>query len=306
MFLIAKKTVTPATFSGSSLVTGDGFRPVAKPIVANTADAIAALRNQLAGGGETMVNQDGTILNPADPTSRSSVANGDGFKPVEKAVVANTADAIAALRNQLEGGGETMVNQDGTILNPADPTSRSSVANGDGFKPVEKAVVAGEWYREKPELAETEIAAMGAIHPDAKIRFLPDGQMAWEIRIRPVVCGQRKDWTLLAIYDSDHPAQRWGGSVKFYPIKPNYEEMQQMVNRSHVTPKIIPHTLRDDYGQIYLCTQDRKNIHASGAPYGKVTSAAACLRFAMRWISVFELGLIDQKTWSLFQDHGKI
>ena len=79
----------------------------------STADAIAALRNQLAGGGETKVNQDGTVLNPADPMSASSLANGDGFKPVDKAVVAaddnSTADAIAALRNQLAGGGETMI-----------------------------------------------------------------------------------------------------------------------------------------------------------------------------------------------------
>ena len=276
----------------------------------STADAIAALRNQLAGGGETMVNQDGTVLNPADPMSASSLANGDGFKPVDKAVVAaddsSTADAIAALRNQLAGGGETMVNQDGTVLNPADPMSASSLANGDGFKPVDKAVVASEWYRTNPQLQKLEIKAMADIHPDAKMGYLPNGKMYWQVRIHPVVCGQRKDWTLLAVYDSDHPQQRWGGSVKFYPVKPNYNEMMQLVNRSSVTPKTIPHLLRDEDNQIYMCTQDRNNIFASHEKGGKVTTAAACLRFAMRWITVFELGLIDQKTWSLFHEHGKI
>jgi hypothetical protein len=49
----------------------------------STADAIAALREQLAGGGETMVNSDGTILTPSD-----SVLVNVGFKPVDKAVVA--------------------------------------------------------------------------------------------------------------------------------------------------------------------------------------------------------------------------
>ena len=276
----------------------------------STADAIAALRNQLAGGGETMVNQDGTVLNPADPMSASSLANGDGFKPVDKAVVAaedsSTADAIAALRNQLAGGGETMVNQDGTVLNPADPMSASSLANGDGFKPVDKAVVAVEWYRTNPQLQRLEIKAMAEIHPDAKMGYLPNGKMYWQIRIHPVVCGRRKDWTLLAVYDSDHPQQRWGGSVKFYPVKPNYDEMMRLVNNSRVTPKSIPHLLRDDTNQIYMCTQDWRNIHASHDKGGKVTTAAACLRFAMRWITVFELGLIDQKTWTLFHDHGKI
>ena len=260
-----------------------------------------------------MVNQDGTVLNPADPMSASSLANGDGFKPVGKAIVAadansdsSTADAIAALRNQLAGGGETMVNQDGTVLNPADPMSASSLANGDGFKPVDKAVVATEWYQTNPQLQKLEIKAMADIHPDAKMGYLPNGKMYWTIRIHPVVCGKRKDWTLLAVYDSDHPQQRWGGSVKFYPVKPNYDEMMKMVNRSNVTPKTIPHLLRDEDNQIYMCTQDRNNIEAGHNKGEKVTTAAACLRFAMRWITVFELGLIDQKTWSLFQKHGEI
>ncbi len=300
--------------SASSLANGDGFKPVDKAVVAiddnSTADAIAALRNQLAGGGETMVNQDGTVLNPADPMSASSLANGDGFKPVDKAVVAadedTTADAIAALREQLAGGNPTEVNQDGSFNNPADPMATSTMANGDGFKPVDKAVVAAEWYRTNPELQKLEIKAMADIHPDAKMGYLPNGRMYWQIRIHPVVCGKRKDWTLLAVYDSDHPQQRWGGSVKFYPVKPNYDEMMQMVNRSRVTPKTIPHLLRDESNQIYMCTQDRNNIHASHEKGGKVTTAAACLRFAMRWVTVFELGLIDQKTWSLFHEHGKI
>ena len=351
----------------SSMKKGSGYKTVDKAVVAadsSTADAIAALRNQLAGGGETMVNQDGTVLNPADPLSASSLANGDGFKPVDKAVVAadsSTADAIAALRNQLAGGGETMVNQDGTVLNPADPLSASSLANGDGFKPVDKAVVAvseadaeerarlreqleqcepmrfdengsqvlpespsslqsgrgfrpipktiveaPQWYQTNPQLQRLEIKAMADIHPDAKMDYLPNGKMCWTVRLRPVVCGKRKDWTLLAVYDSDHPQQRWGGSVKFYPVQPNYEEMVQMVQKSCVTPKDIPHLLRDDDNQIYMCTQDKGKIFAGHRKGEKVTTAAACLRFAMRWITVFELGLIDQKTWSLFQQHGKI
>ncbi len=294
----------------SSTESGEGYKPVGKAVVAaDTADAIAALREQLAGGGETMVNQDGTVLNPADPMSASSLANGDGFKPVDKAVVAaDTADMIAALRDQLVGGDETMVNQDGTVLNPADPSSASSLANGDGFKPVDKAVVAAEtqWYQTNPALQKAEIKAMADIHPDAKMGYLPNGRMYWTVRLHPVVCGKRKDWTLLAVYDPDHPQARWGGSVKFYPVKPNYNEMMQLVNQSRVTPKTIPHLLTDEDNQIYMCTQHKDNIHPGTHKGELVTTAAACLRFAMRWITVFELGLIDQKTWSLFQEHGKI
>lgn len=51
----------------------------------------------------------------------------------------STADAIAVLRAQLAGGGETMVNADRTIINPSTQSS-----SGDGFKPVDMACVAGE------------------------------------------------------------------------------------------------------------------------------------------------------------------
>lgn len=47
----------------------------------STADAIAALREQLANGGELMVNSDGTIL-----TSTDSEQANVGFTPVQKAV----------------------------------------------------------------------------------------------------------------------------------------------------------------------------------------------------------------------------
>ena len=60
----------------------------------------------------------------------------------------STADAIAALRAQLAGGGELMVNTDGTILNPSDPSAHCG--SSDGFMPVDKACVAGDgttnWY----------------------------------------------------------------------------------------------------------------------------------------------------------------
>ena len=156
-----------------------------------------------------------------------------------------------------------------------------------------------QWYEENPQLQKLEIKAMENLHPDAKMGYLPNGQMYWQVRIHPVVCGKRKDWTLLAIYDSKHPIAG-GSGIKWYPAKPNYNEMMQMVNNSNITPKTIPHLLRDDDNRIYICTQGKPDLDEY---YGvKVRTAAYSLRFAMRWITYFELGLIDQQTWSLF--HG--
>ena len=238
-----------------------------------------------------------------------------GFAPVTKAVVASnqTAEAIENLRNTLESDDQTFVNSDGTIYNPADPQTAASSLTGGGYKPMEKAVVAAaaramatQWYHQNPALQRAEIAAMRDIKPDAKYGFMPDGKMYWSVRLRPIICGQRKDWTILMVYDNDHPQIRHGGSLKAYPAKPNIDEMQAMVNRSSVSPKNIPHLMQDEDRQLYMCTQDINNIHGGRKKGEKVTTAAACLRFAMRWITVFELGLIDPTTWAKFQRHGEI
>ena len=291
-------------------LSGNGFKPVDKAIVAtsDTADAIANLRRTLESDNQTYVNSDGTVYNPGDPETVQNSLSGGGFKPVDKAVVASSdpADAIANLRQTLESDNQTYVNSDGTIYNPGDPATTQNSLSGGGFKPVDKAVVAAQWYKQNSALQRAEIQAMLDIKQDAKYNFLPNEKMYWTVRLRPVICGKRKDWTILMVYDEDHPQVRWGGSLKVYPVKPNIDEMQALVDRAFVSPKTIPHLLRDDDQQLYMCTQHTDNVHAGRNRGEKVTTAAACLRFAMRWITVFELGLIDQTTWSKFQAHGEI
>lgn len=74
----------------------------------------------------------------------------------------STADAIAALRAQLAGGGETMVNADGTIINPS-----TQSGSGDGFKPVDMACVAGEDTSERDDDWD-----------DGNSILVPDGMLA--------------------------------------------------------------------------------------------------------------------------------
>ena len=243
----------------------------------------------------------------------SSMDSAGGWKVAPKAIVAATdssvSDAIENLRNQLASSNPepVYVNPDGTILNPGTPGIESSIANGDRFMSVPGAIVSAQWYELHPDLQLAEIAAMHIIQPGAQHSFLPNGKMCWPLSIHPVnVRGERRDWTFLAVYDSDHPQQRWGGSVKFYPVKPSYEDMCKLVKRSSVTPKTIPHLLRDDTRQIYMCTQDRARIDDGQKKGERVTTAAAGLRFAMRWVNIFELGIIDQKTWTMFQGEGEI
>lgn len=77
-FALRRKQLADALRKGDPIVISQNGE-----IDSSIADAIATLREQLAGGGETMVNSDGTILAPYD-----TVQVNVGFKPVEKAVVA--------------------------------------------------------------------------------------------------------------------------------------------------------------------------------------------------------------------------
>ena len=289
-----------------------GFEPVPKTVVAanETAPAIENLRRTLESDDQAYVNSDGTFYNESDPATSQNSLSGGGYKPVPKAVVATneTASAIENLRRTLESDDQAYVNSDGTFYNESDPATSQNSLSGGGYKPVPKAVVAvAQWYQQNSALQLSEIQAMLNANPNAKYGFLANGKMFWTIRLRPVICGRRKDWTLLMVYDEDHPQARFGGSVKAYPVRPNISEMQAMVNRTSVTPKTIPHLMRDIDQQLYLCTNDTRYISADRpGDNGKITSATACLSFAKRWITVFELGLIDHKTWSKFQSHGEI
>lgn len=154
-----------------------------------------------------------------------------------------------------------------------------------------------QWYECNKQLYDEEIRYMAETMPNAIHDFLPNGNMYWIIEPHPIIGGQRKDWTLLAVYDSDHPHRRWGGSVKFYPVKPNYNEMMEMVNQSKVTPKIIPHLLSDEANQIYICSVNHNQT---------VVHAVTALAYTMHWITLFEHGLTDQKIWSVFCGTGRL
>ena len=159
-----------------------------------------------------------------------------------------------------------------------------------------------QWYRSNPSLQRAEIEAMHKFRPELRHSYLPNGNMYWEAQLTPEICGSSRSWNLLLVYDPDHPKQRWGGSVKVYPVRPNIEEMQQLLKAAAVKPKIIPHLLEDDYKNLYLCTAHYSYINKDNT----ITSAATCLRYAIRWINFFELGLLDQETWADFQKHNKI
>lgn len=158
------------------------------------------------------------------------------------------------------------------------------------------------WYLKDPDLQRAEIQSMLDFKPDAEFDYLSNGQMYWNIKLCPVVCGKRKDWMILIVYDENHPKSCYGGSIKVYPVIPNTDEILEIINSSSVVPEIvthIPHTFKDKDGQIYLDISSDKDYDVGGYD---IISAASRLRGIMRWIAVFELGLTDPITWSKFAE----
>ncbi len=190
-----------------------------------------------------------------------------------------------------------------------------------------------QWYKENPSLLKAEKKAMEEFMGDKAIfTVLEDGNACWLVSVRPKVpckakcskclirkCSARcaepdeeaegikcRKYDLALEYDSDHPKARSGSSVKAIPLKPSINELQETVNRTEgVYPKTLAHLLVDN-DELYLCSTSSDKVSTDVDSEGGVTSAATSLRYATRWIYVFEAGLIDKEIWAKFHEHGQI
>lgn len=152
------------------------------------------------------------------------------------------------------------------------------------------------WYERDPELYNAEIKIMNDSFSSFKIGKLDDGKLYWEGEIQPKLLGNHT-YQLMLVYDNNHPNNSsYGGSVKCYLVSPEIEEMEEAIGRP------LPHILIDSAGHKYLCTSEKENFRAST---DHSTSASSCLRWAVKWIAVYELYIGGQATFEEFAGHGK-
>lgn len=149
-----------------------------------------------------------------------------------------------------------------------------------------------QWYEKHPEIQDLEKKAMQNVCPSAQYCYLPSGEAGWIVHVRPVINGKRKEWNFLIKYPFDHPSVE--SSIRCYPIKPNFYDLQKMVDTSTITPKTLPYILFDIDNNMYLplC----KEGAGRGIRHAEIAYARAC-----KWMTVFERGLTDQDIWTLFQ-----
>ena len=174
-------------------------------------------------------------------------------------------------------------------------------------------LAAPQWYETNPTLCQAEIAAWRKEmkNPNLQPKFMSDGRMYWLVKCRPNIDidGVKFDtleYTMAGVYDANHPSCGYGSSVKWYLLDPTLTQLEDAIKQiPGLEPKYIPHTIRDNAGNRYLCTS-RVSDTSDNINHG-ITSAVTSYRFAYNWLTKFEGAIRDPEgLWKDFHEHGKI
>jgi hypothetical protein len=156
------------------------------------------------------------------------------------------------------------------------------------------------WYERDADLLNEEKAVMAGYFSQFQMGKLPNGKLYWIGELMPGLYSVNKPWKVQAIYQHNHPSSTgpdgspFAGSVRVYSIIPNLDEMVRE------TGLLIPHTLRDEAGSIYMCTSGKEHINV-----GEInTSAASHLAWAVKWISAYELWVAGELSTEEFSGHS--
>ncbi len=158
--------------------------------------------------------------------------------------------------------------------------------------PVESARDRKQWYMLDSALQQAEIEAMSKDYPKAYMDYMKNGDMYWIVKLRPFA-NKAIEWTIIILYDSMYPSSN---SIHFRPISPNMKQIIQIIEKSNVYPKTIPHVkvqnsiieIITDIPGPFISNSD--NMHL----------AANRLNTVKRWIILFEKGLTNQESWNSF------
>jgi hypothetical protein len=194
-------------------------------------------------------------------------------------------DALTRKRKEiaerLRTGQRVEVTGEGELQDPNSPGDKK----GDGKTltvPEGKLASRYYWYERDEKLLKAEKAVMRNSFPQFKLDKLSDGRLYWEGQLKPL--GDNDiTWTLMAIYDNDHPNNgTYGGSIKVYSVDPDLDKLQR-----DLAPQGLPHVIRDGNGNIYMCTARMEDFQSGRV----VTSASAALRWAVKWTFTVTLWL---------------
>lgn len=245
-----------------------------------------ALKKKLLEGGKITLKNNGSVTD--DKGSDSSISIPKGKLAEDDAALKAKREALK--KKLLEGGKITLKNN-GSVTD--DKGSDSSIS-------IPKGKLAAQWYEKDPSLLEMEKIAMAKAFPNFTLDKLDDGRLYWIGDLTPGIYetkfNERMTYTVMAVYNNNHPEQRMGSSVRVYPVLPDVDEL---INKCGFRPY---HLLRDSSDNLYLCTNEANDVSTGST----VTSAASVLGWAVKWLMSYELVLTGDLSKEDFCQHGRI
>ena len=241
-----------------------------------------ALKKSLLEGKKVTIKPDGKI------------AEGEGTgMSIPPGILAMDDAALKAKREALKKslleGKKVTIKPDGKI------------AEGEGTgMSIPPGKLASQWYETNPSLLEGEKMAMQKFFPHFTLGKLDDGRLYWIGELNPGIYetkfGVKKTYTVMAVYQNNHPAAVMGSTVRVYPVLPDVDDI---INECGFRPY---HLLRDSNDSLYLCTNEAGNVKTGQT----TTSAASVLAWAVKWLSCYELVLTGDLDKEKFNKHGGV
>jgi hypothetical protein len=245
-----------------------------------------ALKNNLLNGKKVIVKKDGNVMDDKSQSFSQFIPKGV-FAADDAALKAKRE----ALKKKLMEGGKVTLKKDGNVMDDKGQDASISIPKGK---------LASQWYESDPQLLGAEKAAMHQCFPHFTLNRLDDGRLYWMGELTPAIYEtkfrQRKTYTVMAVYNNNHPEQVMGSSVRIYPVLPDVDDL---IRDCGFRPY---HLLRDSTDNLYLCTNEADNVSTGNT----VTTAAAVLAWAVKWLSCYELVLTGDLTKEKFNQHGGI
>lgn len=251
------------------------------------------LHEMLTGGKDLVLKNDGTLGE-----------EGDGEKP--------KADNRPRIPGTVVGGEDEAEGEE-VVKSPFD---LGYFVEEDGPQsPVIPPAICGAptagtaWYEKNPQLLAAEVLAMRQLLGRPVSPYVkPNGQLYWKVTLRPNIGHgiAPRTYHLEMIYHPEHPIKIYGSSVHALPVSPGptIEDMKREIGGiSWIKNKRLPHLV--SYGGVlYLCTSDRNKV---GTDLNEgITTAATAVRYAYRYLVVYEAAIRDPKIWEDFQREGAI
>lgn len=240
------------------------------------------LKRKLMEGKKVTISPTGNVTGPDDGTGISIPKGKLAGEPDDAALKRMRQD----LKQRLLAGKKVEISPTGDVTGK---TGGSTISIPKGKLAVQ------QWYERDPSLLAAEKAAMQHAFPHFQLDKLDDGRLCWIGELGLGVMGNNK-WTVMAVYNNNHPQQVMGSSVRVYLVEPDIDELIEGLG---VKPF---HLLLDDNNQYYLCTAQADDIKTGG----EVTSAASVMAWAVKWLAAFELTLTGELSWEEFNTHGVI